>query len=181
MYYTEPNLIWCAGVHHNFWTTHGIFIGHNELDYGQFKSPIDSDSVITAFMVRSSVASKIWFDAKTFPIGWEDMDFAMKLKRSGYSVCVLPWIKVWHDFPIARFIKNNLRLYFEVRNRIVFHRKWSASPSQYFCSVSFSVATGLVYLVLSVFCSRASLKPFKTVLTALSDGLSLNIRGIRAF
>lgn len=69
MYYNKPKLIWCAGIRHNFWTTHGVFIGYNEVDNGQFESAINSDSVITAFMVRKSVATKTWFDSKTFPIG----------------------------------------------------------------------------------------------------------------
>jgi len=171
LHYNRPDLIWCAGIRHNFWTTHGVFFGYNEVDNGQFKSPINSDSVITMFMVRKSIATKIWFDSKTFPIGWEDMDFAMKMKKAGYSVYVLPWVKAWHDFPNARFVKNKLRLYFEVRNRIIFHKRWSTNILQYFCSVTFSLATGLIYLFLSIFYLRKFIMPVKTVFTALGDGL----------
>jgi GT2 family glycosyltransferase len=171
MYYTKPELIWCAGIRHNFWTTHGVFFGKNEVDRGQFKSLINSDSVITAFMLRKSVATTIWFDSDTFPIGWEDMDFAMRMKKAGYLVCSLPWIKVWHDFPTARFVKNKLRLYFEVRNRIIFHRKWSPTNLQYISSVLFSIFTGFIYMLISVLYTR-SFDYFKAGLTALRDGLS---------
>jgi GT2 family glycosyltransferase len=123
-------------------------------------------------MVCRSVATRIWFDSKTFPIGWEDMDFAMEMKKAEYGVFVLPWAKVWHDFPNARFVKNNLRLYFEVRNRVIFHKKWSTSLPQYFFSVTMSIATGLMYLVLSLYYIR-SIKSVRTVLTALVDGLLL--------
>jgi GT2 family glycosyltransferase len=170
MYYTNPNLIWCAGIHHNFWTTHGFFFGYNEVDNGQFKFPIISDSVITAFMVRKTIAAEIRFDSKTFPIGWEDFNFAMDLKAAGFFVYMLPWVKVWHDFPTARFVKNRLRLYFEVRNRIIFHKKWSANTLQRFFSVTMSVATGLTYLILGLIYVR-SFKSVKIAFLALVDGL----------
>jgi GT2 family glycosyltransferase len=114
--------------------------------------------------------TQICFDSKAFPIGWEDMDFAMKIKKKGYFVCVLPWIKVWHDFPSGRFIKNKLRLYFEVRNRVIFHKRWSYNALQYFCSMASSVVTGLAYLILSLIYSR-SFKSVKIVFWALTDGL----------
>lgn len=171
LYYHKPNVIWCAGVKHNFWTTLGKLVGKNELDTKQFKTPISSDSVITAFMVCRTIATKVGFDSKTFPIGWEDMDFATKIRQEGHDVLVLPWVKVWHDYPGAHFLRNKLRLYFEVRNRILFHKRWSTNPLQYLVSVVFSVTVGLSYIILSIRFTRDFIGNFRTVLKALRDGL----------
>lgn len=171
LYYDKPNIIWCVGVKHNFWTTLGGLIGRNKVDTGQFRSPINSDSVITAFMVRRSIAHELKFDSQTFPTGWEDMDFGTRIRRSGYNVVFLPWVKVWHDYSHAHFLKNKLRLYFEVRNRVIFHKRWSRNTFQYIISTTFSVTIGLSYIILSIFFSRDFFGNFRTVLKALADGV----------
>jgi GT2 family glycosyltransferase len=173
LYYDKPSIIWCGGIKHNFWTTHGKFMGNNEPFSSTKKGPIPSDSVITAFMVRKSPSINIKFHSDEFPIGWEDMDYAMTMKQSGYSVHVLPGEKVWHDFPTGRFIKNNRRLYFEIRNRLIFHKKWSANNSQYLSSVVFSLLTGLSYSLLSLYCGNAN--SFVTAFKAMRDGLNFRI------
>ena len=94
---------------------------------------------MTAFMVRKAFSRNVFFDSDLFPIGWEDTDYTTRIKRSGYDVVVLPWIKVWHDYSGAHFLKSKLRLYFEVRNRIIFHKKWSKNAFQYFLSFAFSL------------------------------------------
>ena len=173
LYHDRPRVIWCAGVKHNFWTTLGSLIGQNEVDNYQFKEAICTDSVMTAFMVRKSVADNVKFDSKIFPIGWEDMDYTTRIKKRGWGVVVLPWVKVRHDYPGANFLKSRLRLYSEVKNRIVFHRRWSQNAPQYFLSVSFSVAVGLNYIALSLFFADPTcfIENTKTVLKALIDEL----------
>jgi GT2 family glycosyltransferase len=171
LYYDRQDLIWCSGVKHNSWTTLGKLVGRNECDRGQFKKIIHSDSVITAFMVRRIVTEVMSFDSTSFPIGWEDMDFAKQISRLGYEIVFLPWAKVWHDYAGAHFLKSNLRLYCEVRNRITFHKKWSRNAIQYFFSVVFSIAIGLSYVPMSVFFSKRFIENTKTILKALTDGL----------
>jgi GT2 family glycosyltransferase len=171
LYYNNPNIIWSAGVRHNFWTTLGKLILHNRHDKGQLKYPILSDSVITAFMIRRSIIPRLNFDSETFPIGWEDIDFATSIKKLGYDVVVLPWVKVWHDYSNAHFITNKLRLYFEVRNRIVFHKKWSKNHFQYLVSICFSILIGLSYILLIFFFSRKIMENVKTIIKAITDGV----------
>lgn len=175
LYYNKPNVIWCAGIKHNFWTTLGKLIGHNKLNNGQFgHHPICSDSVFTAFMVRKSIANELKFDSENFPIGWEDMDFAVKIKRKAkHDVVVLPWVTVWHDYSGAHFLKNKLRLYFEVRNRVLFHRRWSTNSLQYFFSTSFSVTIGLSYILFSLTFKRDYVNRVRVVFKALLDALRM--------
>jgi len=175
LYYDQPEVTWCAGVKHNFWTTFGLFINKNKkIDEGN-KKPYDTDSVITAFLLRNVPNHQIKFNSSLFPIGWEDMDFATQIKNIGHRVVVLPYAYVWHDFPKGRFLHNKFRLYYEVRNRILFHRKWSKNKLQYTISIFFSVIIGISYLFLSALVIKNDDSYSNTIIKGLVDGLIIDI------
>jgi GT2 family glycosyltransferase len=175
LYHDRADIIWCAGVLHSLWTTLGRFRGFNQTYRGQSSIPLSTDSVITAFMVKREVATRIRFDAEAFPIGWEDMDYAMQLKAAGHDLVVLPWVTVLHDFPVARFVKNRMRLHYEIRNRLLFHRKWCGPRAQRVCALSFSMAIGLGYLLAHMLHSRELVDPVRTASRALLDGLTIPV------
>ena len=112
-------------------------------------------------MTRRQIAAKLEFDYKNFPIGWEDMDFATRMKKVGYDVKVLPWIIVYHDYPGANFLRSRLRLYFEIRNRIIFHKKWSTNILQRLVSITASIFVGIGYIFVSLIYSKNLMENIK--------------------
>jgi GT2 family glycosyltransferase len=175
IYYADkPNTIWCAGLKINFWTTLGPLIGKDEVDIGQFQDPIICDGTVTAFMVPRSIASKVSFDSELFPIQFEEIDYCIKIKRNKHEVVVVPWVKIWHDRPLATFLRNPLRTYYTVRNRLIINKLWSKNHAQYIVSRTCSLFISLTYIIISILFTRNYSKTLKAIFTGLRDGIKLS-------
>jgi GT2 family glycosyltransferase len=174
MYQNMPNVIWSAGIAENLWTTLGKFIGQNEME-GKFKDPIICDAIPTAFVVRRSIAANVRFSSKLFPIQFEEIDFCIRVNRSGYKIVVVPWAKAWHERPTASFLRNPLRTYFDVRNRFIRQRLWSTSYAQYLTSGIFALLIPLSYVILSIKFTPNYVRTLKCVFKGVKDGLRLSL------
>ena len=157
MYFlNDPTRIWCAGIKRSYWTTITEYIGFNAIDIGQFKEPYESDDFPNAFMVRREVFEKAGlFNSKIFPIHYDEGDFCQRVKKAGYKVMVVPTAKVWHDVPLPEEnkawifrLKNPLRAYYTIRNRILFHAIWSKSALQRFAALLASLAITVYYMIM---------------------------------
>jgi GT2 family glycosyltransferase len=173
LYWNNPEIIWCAGIKENLWTTLGRFIGKNK-KYEEFRNPIICDAIPTAFMVRRSVITNCRFNSVLFPIQFEEIDFCIRVNRSGYVVCVVPWARIWHERPTATALRNPLRTYFEVRNRFLRHKLWSRNTAQYVSSGFFALFIPLIYLLISIFFTSDFLKTSKSIFNGLVDGMKLS-------
>lgn len=174
LYLNAPNVVWCAGIKINFWTTLGKFIGRNET-IERFKYPITCNAVPTAFMVHRSVATKFRFNSKLFPIQYEEIDFCIRINRFGYKVVVVPCAIVWHERPTATFLRNPLRAYFDARNGLIGHKLWSVNYMQYVTSLMVNLAIPLLYLIVSMRFATNYTKTLKAILKGLTDGLRLSL------
>jgi len=83
MYYAgSGKRIWCAGVRRSYLTSKTKFVGRNEVDVQQFKTPLESDDFPNAFMVQRSVFNKIGlFNETEFPMAYDEADFGRRRKR----------------------------------------------------------------------------------------------------
>lgn len=171
LYYDKPEIVWCAGIKHNMWTTVGELVNQNE-PYNQVKcEPYETDSVLTAFLVRSEVMDQCSFDSSILKIGWEDMDFTSKVRNIEYSNFVVPTSKVYHDYSGANFLRNPLRLYYEVRNRIIFHKRWNNNRFQRMVSIMFSIGVATAYIFLSMKYSDHFWSNIKIIRKGLVSGI----------
>jgi len=128
-YFDEPDKIWCAGIKRNMITSKATFIGNGQIDKDQFNAISDSDSFPNCFMIRREIIDKgIFFDGKSFPFLYEEIDFCERIKKRGYRVVLAPQAKIWHDFKnraeVSSF-ETEMRTYYIARNRILFHKKYS--------------------------------------------------------
>jgi hypothetical protein len=106
-------------------------------------------------MVRREVFEKVGlFDSRLFPIHYDEGDFCNRVRRAGYKVVVVPSAKIWHDIPLPKRsrtstlrLRNPLRAYYAVRNRILFHWKWSKSALQRAVSLIASLTVIAYYIV----------------------------------
>ena len=178
----DPKRIWCAGIRRSYWTTITEFIGFNVIDNGLFREPYESEDFPNAFMVRREVFEKVGlFNSKLFPIHYEESDFCQRVRKEGYKVMVIPKAKVWHDIPLPKenralslHLKHPLRAYYAVRNRILFHARWSTNSVQKFVSIPISLVIVLYYLLI-VIVSRINRKRdlVKAMLKGVFDGLKI--------
>jgi len=183
MYFlNDPTRIWCAGVKRSYWTTITKLVGFNTRDHGQLKEPYESEDFPNAFIVRREVFGKVGlFNSKIFPIHYDEADFCQRVKKARYKVMVVPTAKVWHDIPLPKenralspHLKHPLRAYYAVRNRILFHARWSTNSVQKFVSIPISLVIVLYYLLI-VIGSRINRKRdlVKAILKGVFDGLKI--------
>lgn len=166
LYLGQPNRIMSAGVKRNMVTSKTTFIGRDKIDVGQYKLPIESLDLPNAFMIKRKVLDEVGgFNAKDFPIDYDEADLGERMRKMRYKIMVLPASRVYHEGPFARspaFI-SNLRVYYATRNRIKFHRKYGRRL--YF------IAFLVVFLPFFIFYNSIIGKVYPS-LKGLVDGLS---------
>ncbi len=136
-YLEDKNRIWWAGSKINMWTSKTHFYG---VDFPFPPTEIfDSDTFTTVALVRRELfynkdRDELFFvDPSEFPIHYEEVDFSFRAKTKGWKVCVTKHTKAYHDVPtpeggdiLRNFgIHTPSRAYFSLRNRVIFHKKYS--------------------------------------------------------
>ena len=131
-YYKDPNRIWCAGAEINLMTSKTTYIGHNEIDVGDYDEPCEVGHIPNIFMCcKDAFESLNGFDER-FQIMYEESDLAERFKKKSLKVYLYPSAKAWHNVPMYSKEDNTLRslglqtenrAYLISRNRIYFMRK----------------------------------------------------------
>src|SRR3989337_2044819 len=93
-----PGIIkYAGGISVNFFTGQIYDIGGGEKDEGQFEIPMFRMSCGGLFLVGKSVIDKIGnFDENFNPYGWEDIDFSIRVRKSGYKIFYNPKAVIFH-------------------------------------------------------------------------------------
>ncbi len=178
----DPTRIGCAGIKRNYWTTITKYVGHNTRDIGQYREPYESEDFPNAFMVRRKIFEKVGlFNSKIFPIHYDEADFCQRVRKAGYKVMVVPTAKVWHDVPLPKEnragffrLRNPLRAYYTIRNRILFHALWSKSALQRSVALLASLAVTAYYMILSLKeISARRCEVLKAIIKGVIDGFRL--------
>ncbi|MEM2562117.1 MAG: glycosyltransferase family 2 protein [Candidatus Bathyarchaeia archaeon] len=180
----DPKRIWCAGARINYWTTVTKVIGYNTYDEGQFNRPFECECFPNAFMVRRKVLEKVGlFNSYLFPIHYEEADFCQRVRRAGYKIVTVPSAKVWHNIALPEdekseslHLKSPLRAYYAIRNRLIYHRKWSSNLPQKISALIFSTVVLSYYIYFAM--KRKDSKKWKIIKSMLKgfiDGLLIDI------
>lgn len=133
-YYQNKKRIFWAGTRRNMITTKTNFLVNRKLL--PKKNIWETDDVLNAFMVRADVVKKnrISF-VENLGIMYEESDYAMKIKNSGYKAVAVKDAIIYHDVEdpgteswafLLHTLKDKRRVYFTARNRLVFHSLYSS-------------------------------------------------------
>lgn len=90
-------------------------------DYKQDSSGLAEREIVSASgaaaFVPSTVFKKIGFLDEFFFMYHEDLDFCWRARMHGFSVRLIPQARIWHKYSFSR---NDIKLFFAERNRILF-------------------------------------------------------------
>ena len=165
-YDQEREKIWCAGGKINaplFVTTH-VFQNHRFDDLHGTKI-IEVDYVPNAFMVKKEIFTDLQFFDTDLPLGWEEIDLALRIRKKGYKVIVNTTAKVFHDVSFAQDVHiTEKRAYWRGRNRTIFFRKHS--PIR--CCFLFLDIIGFLFLLVKL---KGNLKYFSQYIKGVGNGL----------
>jgi len=124
-YYKNPEKIWCAGGKLSLPILIPWYISQGETvqEFSE-KWVIECDYVPNAFMINKEIVSCIGLFDERLPIGWEEADLALRIKKRGYRVVVSTAAKIFHDVPMTwDFHITERRAYWRGRSRVLFCRK----------------------------------------------------------
>ncbi len=162
VYHHNPRLIWAAGMEvvcdsaHDCWLASravrrrkGWFTtllsscrGHNETDKGQFDTPEEIQAASgCALLIKAEVIRRIGLLDGAYFLLFEDTDWCMRARRTGYRIMYVPEALVWHK--ASRSLQGSrspAALYYSTRNTLLFARRYGKrSVKLYFGLVALAI------------------------------------------
>ncbi len=122
-YYISQNRIQSAGAKVYWNTGNQNILRANELDVGQHK--IEEVDYVSgcALLAKSELFEKIGYLNKEYFAYWEETDWCISVKKSGYKVLCIPKAKVWHKGQSSSNKISGLHTYYMTRNMFWFMKK----------------------------------------------------------
>jgi GT2 family glycosyltransferase len=120
--YGSNNILDSAGGRISFLTGNSAQIGHNELDSAMYNVQKDVDFV-EVIATRRSILDKVGLCDPLYYIYYEDTDFCLRVKRSGYKIVFVPSAIFWHKGSSTVGQASPISYYYIYRNQIRFFLK----------------------------------------------------------
>ena len=131
--YYHQNLIEYAGSKINWWLGEVKSIGYKKEDNNRFNKMREVDTVSgCAMLIKKTVIQKIHFLDTNYYLYYEDTDFCIRAKRSGYNIVFCPYSKIWHKSSTSAKKISGVREYYSARNLFIFMKKYS-TKNQFYC------------------------------------------------
>ena len=132
-YFNEPHKFWFAGgARLNVLKGEFYDSGQGELDYGQYDTGKNMDSIPGGFtfIPRKTLDTIGKLDERFF-IYFEDPDWCLRLRKKGLKIAFAPNAKVWHKASSSLGRESPGFCYFRTRNRLLF--MWKQCSKLVFC------------------------------------------------
>jgi hypothetical protein len=119
-------IIWWAGGEIDWNNLYGKNMGVDEVDHRQYDSLKYVDFATGACMlVKKEVFEKIGLFNNKYYMYLEDVDFSMRVKKSGWEILYTPKAFLWHKVAQSSGIGSTHNDYFISRNRMLFGLKYA--------------------------------------------------------
>lgn len=128
--------------------------GVREIDEGQYEGVREVPMCGCVWMVKREVFTKIGNYDEDYFIPYEDSDFSIRARKSGYKLYCVSKAKTWHQGQKQTFVHKNLewlgitssqRAYRIGRNKIIFMRKHSPFPNNFVFFIIFLPGYAIIH------------------------------------
>ncbi len=126
LYFDQPRMLQFAGyTPMNYFTARNECIGQFETDHGQYNHLEGPTGFAhgAAMMVSREAIEKAGTMAENFFLYYEELDWADRIRRSGFEIWVNMKATIFHKESISVGKKSALKEYYMNRNRILFIRR----------------------------------------------------------
>lgn len=128
LYSSQPDVLWFAGGEVSACWGYAKHRGLGKPDLGQHDI-IERCQFVTgcSLLIRSNVVEQIGLMPEQYFLYWEDVDWSTRVATAGWELLYVPTSRVWHKVSSSskdaggRINMKPCR--YEMRNRIVFHRR----------------------------------------------------------
>lgn len=136
-YFDHPGMLQYAGyTAMNYYTARNACIGQFEDDKGQYDALSGSTGYAhgAAMMLRKEAVEKAGFMAENYFLYYEELDWCERIRKAGYEIHVNLQALILHKESVSVGKRSALKEYFMNRNRILFIRKNTSTPTFFvFC------------------------------------------------
>lgn len=175
--YDNPKEIQSNGAIVNFWNGGGTPISRGNSISNQRKEPLEVDFVGGAtFMIKREVIEKIGVFYSPYFANWEETDYCINAKKSGFKIISVPKSQIWHKVSSSISLNSPNRIYWILRNNIIFMRRnakfwhWPSFLLFYFLLR----VPSFVYYGFRENSVKDSLKLIQMISKAIKEGLTLD-------
>lgn len=122
--YSDPKRIWSAGGKINSILTKGEMVGYNEPDNGQYGEVKEQDFMSgCCLLVKKEVIVKIGGLPEEYFLYYEDTDWCLKARRSGFKCVYAPLAKIWHKASVGLGEGSPTYIYYHIRNGLLMAKR----------------------------------------------------------
>jgi len=123
-FHSEKNRIWSAGGKVNWLKNKGTHIGLDEVDEGQYDKIKEVDYLTgCCLLIKKEVIEKIGVLEEDYFLYYEDTDFSLRAKNSGYTCVYVPASKIYHKISRSTKPGSPNYIYYHVRNGLVMAKR----------------------------------------------------------
>lgn len=124
LFCSEPNRIWFAGGKVNWLKNKGTHIGLDEIDNGQRDKKGEVDYLTgCCLLIKKKVIERIGILAGDYFLYYEDTDFSLRTKNSGYKCFYVPESKIYHKISRSTKPGSSSYVYYHTRNGLVLAKR----------------------------------------------------------
>lgn len=147
-------------------------IGCGEEDHGQYDTPHSTPYAHGAAMiVKREVIDKVGLMPECYFLYYEELDWSMMIRRTGYDIWYEPACTIYHKESQATGQNSPLKSYYMTRNRLLFAKRNISSPQKYLTYCYLIAIVALRDILKSLLCHRPDLS--KATLKGLRDFFAL--------
>ena len=119
-------VIWYAGGFIDWRNVYSTHRGVDEVDHGQYNKEEEIEAANGAcLLIRKEVVKDVGYLRDKYFMYWEDADFCLRAKKSGWKIIYTPETVLWHKVSASSGIGSNLNDYFLTRNRLDFGLRYA--------------------------------------------------------
>ncbi len=124
-YYEEPKKIWGEGGKINFYTGRASHFNLDRIDNERNEKEREVDYIPgCGLLIKRKVIDEIGFLDEIFQCYYEEADWCIRAKRSGWQIVCVPRAKMWHKISVSFGGSHSPKvIYYMTRNRIKFIKK----------------------------------------------------------
>ncbi len=128
-FYSEINKIWFAGGKINKILTKGEMIGYGEIDQGRYDTEKETDFITgCCLLVKREVFEKIGLLSEEYFVYYEDTDWCLRARKSGFKCVYAPKAEIWHKASIGLGLGSPAYIYYNIRNGLLMAERNGSMP-----------------------------------------------------
>jgi len=125
-YYSQPNKIQFTWNKIDFRKGKIFLAGSGDIDQGQHNKIRKTDYVPgSCLLIKQKILEKIGFFNSKYYCYWEETDYCMRAKKTGYQCVFCPKAKIWHKISQSANKIPGFRTYYMTRNMFWFMKEHS--------------------------------------------------------